>query len=97
MRRLKKNDTVLVLSGKDKGKKGKVLRVFPDGCKVIVEGVALVKKHQKPSQKFKGGIIDRPMAIAGDKVMLVCPRCNKPTRINGSRICKKCQELVDKN
>ncbi len=97
MRRLKKNDTVIVLSGKDKGKKGKVLRILKDQGKLIVEGVALVKKHQKPSQKFKGGIIDRPMALPADKVMLICPRCHKPTRIGGNRICKKCQELVDKN
>lgn len=96
MKRLKKNDTVIVLSGKDKGKKGKILKVFPENKKVIVEGVLLTKKHQKPSQKFRGGIIEKPMAIFQDKLMLVCPRCNQPTRVAASRTCKKCRELVDK-
>ncbi len=97
--RLKKGDVVLVLSGKDKGKKGKILKVNLKTSKVVVEGVAIMKKHQKPTQKFQGGIIERPNAIPVSKVQLVCPRCSKQTRIKkleGVRICKKCGEVIDK-
>lgn len=100
---IKKNDKIMVLSGKDKGKKGKVLRVMPKTNKVLVEGINIIKKHQRPSQNFKGGIIDRPAAMNGSKVMVVCPRCNKPARIGRKlveekmvRFCKKCSEVVDK-
>lgn len=88
---IKKGDTVIVLSGKNKGKKGKVINVFPDKGKVIVEGVGVVKKHQKPTRNFQGGIIEKPVPIYSSKVMLVCPRCGKLTR---SRTCKKCGEKV---
>ncbi|HTY12936.1 MAG TPA: 50S ribosomal protein L24 [Candidatus Omnitrophota bacterium] len=97
--KIKKGDQVMVLSGKEKGKKGKVLKALPDKLKVLVEGINLVKKHQKPSQKFQGGIIDKPVAISAAKVQVVCPRCGKPTRIkkeDGRRYCKKCKEPLDK-
>ena len=61
--KIKKNDQVVVLSGKDKGKKGKVLRVNPDKMKVVVEAVNMVKKHQRATQKFQGGIIEKPLAM----------------------------------
>ena len=97
--KIKKNDQVIVLSGKDKGKKGKVLRVNPDKMKVLVEGVNMVKKHQRATQKFQGGIIDKPMAVPVSKVQLVCPRCGEPARVSrreGRRYCSKCKELIDK-
>jgi len=96
---IKKGDTVIVLSGKNKGKKGKVIKVLPDKGKVVVEGVGIVKKHQKPTRNFQGGIIEKPLPIFSSKVMLVCPRCSKPTRIrrkDGSRVCCKCDEIMDK-
>lgn len=102
--RVKKGDTVIVLSGKDKKKKGRVLMVMPKKEKVVVEGVNILKKHQKPSRKYpQGGIIEKEFPIHISKVMLVCPKCDKPTRIgakileNGKkvRVCKKCKEVID--
>ena len=99
---IKKGDTVVVLSGKDKGKKGKVLAVFPKTSKAIVEGVNVATKHQKPRrQGEEGGIIKQEIAINACKLMHVCSKCNEATRIgrkvldDGSivRYCKKCNEL----
>ncbi|MDO5120087.1 MAG: 50S ribosomal protein L24 [Coriobacteriales bacterium] len=95
---VKKGDKVQVLSGKDKGAQGEVLRAFPAEGKVIVEGVAMVKKHQKPTQAGQqGGILEREAAIDVSNVMLVCPKCGKPTRVGHAtvdgkkvRVCKKC-------
>ena len=95
---VKKNDTVVVLSGKDKGKKGKVLSVDPKAGKVIVEKVNVATKHQKPRrQGEEGGIISKETPIYACKVMAVCPKCNKPTRpaykVEGgkkTRVCKHC-------
>lgn len=102
---VKKGDTVVVLSGKDKGLKGKILKSIPKKMKVVVEGVNKVKRHTKPSQKApEGGILTREAPLASAKVMLVCPACKKPTRIakklvNGKylRACKKCGELIDES
>ncbi|MDD2509603.1 MAG: 50S ribosomal protein L24 [Syntrophomonas sp.] len=102
--RIKKGDTVLVTTGKDAGKKGKVLRVIPDKNRVVIEGVNRVKKHQKPSRAIpQGGILKIESPLNATNVMLVCSRCNKPTRIahklmeNGekARICKQCGEALD--
>lgn len=101
---VKKGDTVQVLSGKDKGKEGKILTALPKKGTVIVEGVNKVKRHTKPSQTNpNGGIITKEAAMNSSKVMLVCPACKKPTRIahkieNGKsvRVCKKCGEVIDK-
>jgi large subunit ribosomal protein L24 len=99
---IKKGDTVVVLSGKDKGKKGKVLAVFPKTSKAIVEGVNVATKHSKPRrQGEEGGIIKQEIAINACKLMHVCSKCNEATRIgrkvmdDGSivRYCKKCNEL----
>ena len=95
---VKKNDTVLVLSGKDKGKKGKVLSVNPETRKVIVEGVSVASRHQKPrKQGEEGGIIKKETPIYASKVMTVCPKCDKATRVahkivDGKkvRVCKHC-------
>jgi large subunit ribosomal protein L24 len=101
---VKKGDTVYVLSGKDKGKKGKVLKVFNDKKMVVVEGINMSTKHQKPRNQYQqGGIIHQESPIYSSKVMLVCERCKKPTRIakkileDGQkvRMCKKCDEIID--
>lgn len=100
---VKKGDTVVVLSGKDKGKQGKIIQAIPKKAQVIVEDVNKVKRHTKPSLKApQGGIIQKEMPLNVCKVQLVCPACNKPTRIGHKavdgknlRVCKKCGEVVD--
>lgn len=96
---VKKGDQVVVLSGKDKGKQGEVLVAKPAEGKVVVEGVAIVKKAQRPTAvNQQGGIIEQEAAIDVSNVMLVCPSCGKPTRVGHgkdaegkkTRICKKC-------
>lgn len=97
--RIKKGDTVIVLSGKDKGKKSKVLKVIPKKMAAIVEKVNVAKKHQKPTKDFPGGIIDKLLPIKLCKLMVVCPHCSKPTRLgkkDGLRACKKCGQIIDK-
>ena len=98
---VKKNDTVVVISGKDKGKTGEVLKVYPKTGKVLVAGVNMVKKHQKPSRtNAQGGIIEREGAVFSSKVMLYCTKCKNATRISSKiledgtkvRVCKKCGE-----
>ena len=100
---VKKGDIVVVLSGKDKGKQGKVLKSDPKGEKVIVEGVNVAMKHQKPrKQGEEGGIVKMETPIYACKVMRICPKCNKPTKPafrfldDGSkaRVCKKCGEII---
>ena len=99
---IKKNDTVIVLSGKDKGKKGKVLVAMPASGKVIVEGVNVATCHVKPrKQGEEGGIIRREIPLYACKVMRVCPKCGKATRpaykvADGKkvRVCKKCGETI---
>jgi len=101
--RIKKGDTVEVISGKDKGVKSVVMRTIPSSRKVIVEKVAMIKKSQRPSRDNpSGGIlqIERPIHVS--TVMLVCPKCNKATRVNVKaegrekiRICKKCGKEID--
>ena len=95
---IKKDDLVVVLSGKDKGKQGKVLEVMPKSSKVIVEKVNVVSRHTKPRrQGEEGGIIQKEAPIYACKVQTVCPKCGKATRIahkvegdKKSRVCKKC-------
>ena len=84
--KIRKDDKVVVLSGRDKGKEGKVLSADPKNGKVIVEGVLVASRHQKPrKQGEEGGIIQRETPIYASKVMLVCPKCGKPTRVGHSR------------
>jgi large subunit ribosomal protein L24 len=101
---VKKGDTVLVLSGKDKGKKGKVLTVYPKEGKIIVEGVNMVTKHTKPRRQGQtGGIIHQEAPIYAAKVMHVCNKCEKATRVarklldNGEKVryCKHCGEVFN--
>ena len=102
--RIKKGDTAVVLTGKNKGKKGRVLSVNPLKENVIIEGVNKVKRHMKPSKKYQqGGIIEKEAPLHLSNVMLVCPKCSKPTRIVSSplddgrklRACKKCKEVLE--
>lgn len=106
---VKSGDTVQVISGDDKGVKGKVQKVFPETGRVIVEKVNMVKKHQKPrGQGMPGGIIEKEAPIAASNVMVVCPKCNKPSKmghkiIDGEgkasrrkvRVCKSCGATID--
>lgn len=102
---IKKGDTVVVISGKSKGKKGKVLEVSPKESKVIVQGVNMVTKHVKPRrQGEQGGIIKAEGPLYACKVMLICPKCGKATRVghttlsdgSSSRVCKNsgCRETI---
>ncbi len=96
--KIKKGDTVQVLSGNDKGKKGEVLEVMPKTNKVVVKGVNIRKKHVKPrKQGEEGGIIPMECAINSSKVNVVCSKCGKPTKVGYNvegkekvRVCKKC-------
>ncbi|MDP1538691.1 MAG: 50S ribosomal protein L24 [bacterium] len=100
--KIKKGDMVLVISGKDRGKKGKVLQVFPKENRVMVEGVNLRKKHRKPKKSGeKGQIITLPGSVSVSNVKLVCSKCGKPTRGGYKivekkkfRICKKCGQEI---
>jgi large subunit ribosomal protein L24 len=96
--KIRKNDQVLIIVGKNKGKKGKVLRVFPVLEKVLIEGANLVKKHHRPRrQGEKGQVIEMPKPLHVSNVKLICPKCGAPARIgyklvenNKFRMCKKC-------
>ena len=99
---IRSKDTVVVITGKDKGKEGKVLVASPKTGKVVVEGVAIATKHQKPRQQgVPGGIVKKEAAIDASNVMLVCPKCGKATRhavklADGKkvRVCKKCGQTI---
>jgi large subunit ribosomal protein L24 len=103
---LRRNDNVVVTTGKDRGKRGRVLRVVPDKNRLVVEGVNIIKRHTKPNpqRNIKGGIVEREAAVHVSNVQLVCPECGKPTRIGKKiledgrkvRICRKCEGVVDK-
>jgi len=101
---VKKNDTVIVTVGKDKGKTGKVLRINQKKDRVIVEKVNVIKRHVRPSQKSKGGIMERESPIAVSNVMIYCDKCSKPVRLGNKiledgkkvRYCRKCNEVLDK-
>lgn len=102
--KIKKNDTVLVVTGKDRGKKGKVRFAFPKDNRIIVEGIHMVKRHTKPTGEGKpGGILDREAPLAAASVMYLCNKCNHPARIGYRfladgrkvRFCRACQEVID--
>jgi len=101
----KKGDYVLVISGDDKGKKGKIVGIFPKKMQVIVESVNFLKKHTKPTQKVpQGGVIKQEGALNISNIKLICNKCNKPTTVKREkikegkrvRVCKKCKEIIDK-
>lgn len=103
-----KGDQVVVLSGKDEGKRGKVLQALPRENKVIVEGVNIVKRHQKPrggtvTTQLQAGIVEKPAPLHASKVMVICPGCDKPSRVqyryleSGAKVrwCRKCDSPID--
>ncbi len=102
---LKKNDMVYVLSGKDRGKTGKVLKVFLAKDRAVVEGLNYIQKHTRPNpqKNIKGGILPKESPIHISNLMVICKRCNKHSRVGISitqdgrkvRICKSCDELLD--
>ncbi|HBU69788.1 MAG TPA: 50S ribosomal protein L24 [Elusimicrobia bacterium] len=102
MLNIKKKDKVVVLSGKDKGKQGEVLNVSSDKTRVIVAKVNFVKRHTRPTQQDPGGIHEKEAALHISKLMLVCPKCQKPTRpkfdslSDGKkiRVCRSCGEMI---
>jgi large subunit ribosomal protein L24 len=102
--RIKKGDTVLVTSGRAKGRQGKVLTVDRVRHRVVVEKLNMIKRHVRPSRDNKGGIIEKEGAIHVSNVMLVCPECGKPARVairrledgHSLRICKRCREAVER-
>jgi large subunit ribosomal protein L24 len=103
---IRRNDNVVVIAGRDRGKRGRVLRVLPERNRLIVEGVNLIKRHTKPNpqRNIKGGIVEREASVHASNVQLVCPECGRPTRIGRRilgdgrkvRICRKCEGVVDK-
>jgi len=101
---VKKNDTVMVVTGKDKAKTGKVLTIVPKKDGVIVEGINVVKRHTKPRGSEQGGILEKEAPVHISNVMLLCPKCNKPVRTRTevladgkkARCCVKCGESFDK-
>jgi large subunit ribosomal protein L24 len=101
-RKIKRGDTVIVISGKSKGLSGKVLKVITKNNRVIVEGANIVKKHVKRGVDGKGRIIEKEAPIHISNVKLICPKCGKPTRVGFTfvdgekkRFCKKCKQTID--
>ncbi|OGH84322.1 MAG: 50S ribosomal protein L24 [Candidatus Magasanikbacteria bacterium RIFOXYA2_FULL_44_8] len=101
--KIKTNDRVKILSGKDKGKEGKVIQVFPVREKLVVEGVNIMKKHLRTrKQGDKGQMIELAAPLAASKAQLLCPKCNRPARVGykieagvKKRVCQKCKEVID--
>lgn len=102
---IKKNDQVYIISGKERGKTGKVLRVFPGKSRAIVEGINFIQKHTRPNpqKNVKGGILPKESPIHVSNLMVMCKRCNKRARVSFGRaqdgrkvrVCRKCNELLD--
>jgi large subunit ribosomal protein L24 len=102
---VRRGDTVGVIAGKERGKRGRVLRVLPEAGRVLVEKVNMIKRHQRPTQKLRqGGIIEREGALALSNVLVVCGRCDRPVRTGIQiladgrkiRVCRRCRESIDK-
>jgi len=102
---LKKDDVVMVIAGKEKGKSGRILKLLPKKNRVIVEKVNIIKRHTKPTRQMpQGGVLEKEGSIHVSNVMIICHRCNVPVRIgkrimeDGSkvRVCRKCGEVLDK-
>ena len=106
MLHVKKNDEVLVLAGKDRGKSGRVLRVFPAKKRAVVENINMLRKHTRPNpqKNIKGGVVERESPIHLANLMVICRECGKPTRVSYSllsegtkvRTCRKCNGTIDK-
>jgi large subunit ribosomal protein L24 len=103
--KLRKNDTVMVVTGRERGKTGKVLRVLPDRGHVLIERLNLVKRHRKPrGVQSPGGIVEKEAPLHVSNVMLMCERCNAPVRVGlrrledgrPTRVCRRCGDILDK-
>jgi len=106
--KVRKDDQVLVIAGNYRGRRGRVLKVFPGRDRIIVEGVNFIKRHSRPTQQNpQGGIIEKEAPIHVSNVMVICPKCNTPTRVSHeffgeegkaarrkSRVCKQCGEMI---
>lgn len=101
---IRKNDSVMVITGKERGKTGKVLRVLPDEDAVIIERINIVKRHTKPrGPQQPGGIVEKEASVDASNIMIMCDKCNAPVRIGRKiladgkkiRICRRCQEALD--
>ena len=103
---IRKNDNVVVTTGKDRGKRGRVLKILADKTRLVVEGVYIIKRHTKPNpqRSIKGGVVEREAALHASNVQIVCPECGKATRVGKKilgdgrkvRVCRKCEGVVDK-
>jgi large subunit ribosomal protein L24 len=103
---VRKNDNVMVVGGKDRGKRGRVLRVIPGRNRVLVEGINFIKRHTRPNpqQNVKGGVVEREASLHASNVQIICPECGAATRIGRQllddgrkvRVCRKCDGAVDK-
>jgi len=103
---IRRNDNVVVITGKDRGKRGRVLKVLPEKNRLVIEGVNIIKRHTKPNpqRQIKGGLVEREAALHASNVQVVCPECGKPTRLGKKilgdgrkvRVCRKCEGVVDK-
>lgn len=103
---VRKNDSVVVVRGKDRGKRGRVLKVLPDRNRVVIEGVNFVKRHTRPNPRanVKGGIVEREASVHASNVQIVCPECGAATRVGREllgdgrkvRVCRKCDGAIDK-
>ncbi len=99
---LRKNDRVMVMAGKDRGKVGKIKAVLPKKYRALVEGANIVKRHTRPGPLTRGGILEKEASIHLSNLMLICPKCTDPVRVrkkilddgNKVRICKKCGEII---
>lgn len=101
--KIKKDDKVKVLAGRDQGKIGKVLKVIPDKDRAIVEKVNMIKRHQRPDQAGRGGIVEKEAPVPISNLMVMCTKCNQPARLGRkvledgvtARVCKKCGEVIE--
>lgn len=105
--KIHKNDTVMIIAGNSRGKSGKILKVFRDDKRVIVEGVNIIRRHTRPSQRNpQGGIVQKEASISAANVMVICPKCSKPSRLGHRqvtesttgrkhmmRVCRSCEEM----
>ncbi len=101
---IRKNDNVLVVSGKEKGKKGRVIAVYPSTNRILIEKLNMIKRHTRPNQQLRqGGIVEKESPIAASNVRLICSKCDKPTSVSRqsqgegprARVCKECNETID--
>ncbi len=101
---IKKNDNVMVISGKEKGKRGRVIAVYPATNRVLVEKLNMIKRHTRPTQQIRqGGIVEKESPISASNVQLICSKCDKPTTVSRQaqgdgprvRVCKTCSETID--